>query len=139
MNPMESESFPVTTAQLVRNMGTDAIPTQIIVSVYTNMIYLMITQTGKVGTLTMAKKDHLLSESSVLLGDRSNLLYSVYANHISSLLASQKTLLLACSLLKPAIDPDNQDAIDSWNKAVFDDVLSGLKELGFLQPEHDNE
>ena len=67
--------------------------TQIIISYFSNLIFVIITQTGQIGAYITS--DSQTMDSKTLLGDRMNLLPNVYANEIvsSALLAVDLALI----------------------------------------------
>jgi hypothetical protein len=70
----------IKTIQAVVLAGPLKKPTQIIVSFFSNLLFVIITQTGQVGTFVSSDAQSM--DAKILLGDRTDLIPSVYANEI---------------------------------------------------------
>ena len=86
----------------------DGTPTDFVISVYANRVFVIITQNGKPGTLVHVSRDQGAGgaggrslNSRILIGKREDYI-SVYAKKIGELIAARtnKPLLLALCLLK---------------------------------------
>jgi hypothetical protein len=124
------ETFPVKTVHTTQSIGPKKIPTQFIIHRYVNMLMIIITQTGKIGTLTMGQKQQSTdrtAECSTLLGDRNDLIPSIYANHICELLGGSEPVLLGCSLLSCETADE-----ESYHRDTLQDAVVVLKELAIL-------
>ena len=76
--------------------------TQILLTTFANMILLIITQTGKIGSLTLVEKPQLstIVNTEILLGDRNDLLLSVYGSQVMKILNTDKQIMMGLSLVK---------------------------------------
>lgn len=72
-------TFPVTTKSLSVNAGPEKTSTQIIVSNYSNVLFIICTQTGNIGSLTTSDT---LNQSKMVLGDRMDVIPLIYANEL---------------------------------------------------------
>lgn len=83
-----------TEAQKTRKVTIKAGPenksTQIIISYFSNLLFVIITQTGEVGSYVMSEASTM--DARTLLGDRTDLLPTVYANEIVSWLHFSQNL-----------------------------------------------
>jgi hypothetical protein len=124
------ETFPVKTVHTTQSIGPKQIPTQFIINRYVNMIMIIMTQTGKIGSLTMGQKHQstdTTADCSTLLGDRNDLIPSIYANQLCEMIGGSTPVLLGCSLL-PCETADEE----SYHRDTLQDAVVVLKELAVL-------
>ncbi|KAJ3361377.1 hypothetical protein HDU91_003964 [Kappamyces sp. JEL0680] len=95
-------AFPVKTVQKSILAGPGQTPTQLIISSFSNLLFIVVTQTGNIGTVTSGN----LYDSKILLGDRMNLVPVVYSNEIEKIVGQK--VVLALSLL-PELGSDDME------------------------------
>ena len=79
------------TRKVTIKAGAENKSTQIIISYFSNLLFVIITQTGEVGSYVMSEASTM--DAKTLLGDRTDLLPAVYANEIVSWLNFSQTTL----------------------------------------------
>ena len=120
---MESRPFPVKTKKATAIIGDK--PTDFVINVYADRVFIIITQTGKPGTLVHVSRDQgaggaggKTATTRVLLGKRDDYVL-VYAKKIGELVSSRtsKPLLLALCVLSDS--PEVFRTVLQVNSTIF--------------------
>jgi hypothetical protein len=125
------DRFPTKTIHTTITIGPRSIPTQFIVNRYSNLLFILVTQTGKMGTLTIGQKETataLTNNTTTLLGDRSDYIGNIYTDHLQNLINNPNLpLLFGCSLLP--CENNDEDVKNRYNHETLKDVVQVLQSM----------
>ncbi|KAJ3272717.1 hypothetical protein HDV01_005353 [Terramyces sp. JEL0728] len=76
---MTISNFPIRSKTVIKEVGAEKIKTQFILTKYSNLTFILISQTGKMGSLLRATKK---PTEEYLLGDRTDLVPMVYLTEL---------------------------------------------------------